>query len=208
MLLGFYVQAAFSRYHRAGTIWGDDLRALCHAFSAQVLTFAPAGSWHEGDHDRIIGHIASLPIVLKMQARGHRNLVELKGLLSQSDIGRIHCARDMARHCLDVLRSYIVTAVEAPEELNTDVEWSSQRFSFLLRRINNLEEAILVSDFLTTVGIAYGFTILLRTMLGIFFVLLPFILAEASGRLNPIPRFLFANIRNLFLVDPFERCFL
>lgn len=179
MLLGFYVNVAFGRYHRAGDAWGDDLRAACHALAAQISTFAPAGTWHEGDVDRLLAHIAAIPVALKMELRHDRNIVELKGLLSQQDIGRMHCATNMAQHCLDVVRSYLTMGAYHDEFLVRPF-LAACKLS-LFGDIMKLEDVIRTCILLRDARISQGFIVMLRSLLLIWFIILPFILAEVTG---------------------------
>lgn len=183
MLLGFYVKAAFSRYNRAGQVWGDDLRAACHSIGAHFSTLAPEGSWHSGDRERIFGHIAALPVALKMELRDERDILELKGLLSQQDIGRIHCADNMATHCLDVLRSYAAMAAHHQDDLAKKFKFAN-RMVVLFADIRKLEGVIRACTQLRDVRLATGFIVMLRALLAIWFVLLPFILAEHTGKFS------------------------
>lgn len=176
-LLGFYANTAFSRYHEAGSVWGDNLRASCHALSAQLLTRFSPGTWHRDDLKRLIAHIASVPIALKMETRGHRNVSELRGLLPLDDIGKMHCAESMTSHCVDVIRSYFYSAADHEDGVHN---WNN-RMAFIKVEITSLERAIRSCLFLKQFEIAPGFMMLLRTLLGIWFLLLPFILAESSG---------------------------
>lgn len=183
MLLGFYVQAAFQRYHIAGEAWGDDLRATCHSLAAQLLSYAPPGACHDGDMNRMIAHIASIPIALKMELRKDRNIGELKGLLSQQDIGRVHCAGNMAQHCLDVVRSYYAVMTNQQDRLQRTFKFTSRTVT-IPPDIRKLEGVIRRCLLIRDVGISHGFKILLRVLLSIWFFLLPFILAESSGKLK------------------------
>lgn len=182
LVLGFYVQAAFKRYSAAGTIWGDHLRSACQALAAQWLTLYTPGMWHEGDVDRVIAHIAAVPIVLKQEMRDERDLRDLKGLLSQEDVGRIQSADNMAAHCIDVIRSYLFVTFALKDKLARPEEsnWAS-RVSYVYLEILELENATRTCRFLKEFRIAPPFVAIVRALLAIWFILLPFGLAESSG---------------------------
>lgn len=185
MLLGFYVNAAFSRYADAGNVWGDDLRAACHTISVQFLMMTPAGSWHEGDQERILAHIAAIPLTLKMELRDERDIRELKGLLSDEDLGKIVAADSMSSHCVDVVRAYYCSGLCRPSHMEDHVgPLTGIRTAFCKYEVTNLEEAVRQCKFLKTFPIAPAFMVLLRTLLGVWLILLPFVLAESDGTLS------------------------
>lgn len=176
------MRQAFGRYLEAGNVWGDDLRAACHTLAMQWLLLSEPGAWHDGDHERVIAHIAAIPIVLKMELRDSRDVRELKGLLSEKDIGRILTAESMSTHCVDVIRAYYWTAVCRPGTLvDRSKIIATCRKSYIKVELRNLEEAIRLCKTLKAFPIAKGFLVLLRTILGIWFILLPFVLSESNG---------------------------
>lgn len=182
VLMGFYVTTAFERYTHAGNVWGDNLRAACHSLAAQWYTMSDPGTWHDGDHDRVLAHIAAIPIALKMELRHERDVRELKGLLSEKDLGRIQAADSMSSHCVDVIRAYYHSGLSRPEHLPDPSKLVTEnRKSFVKNEILHFEDAIRQCKLLKTFPIAPGFLILLRTLLGIWFILVPFVLAEENG---------------------------
>ncbi|CAN8065431.1 unnamed protein product [Agarophyton chilense] len=180
MVLGFFVQAAFVRYISAGGVWGARLRASCHTLAVQFQTLFPEGSIHDGDHRRILSHIAAIPLVLKSELRNSRNIQEVKGLLSHHDISKIQCADSMVSHCVDVLRSYFLVYLHHSDRLRKPVVYGSG-VAFVKMEIIALEKMIRQSKFLRSFDIAPGFLILLNCFMGIWFLILPFALAEYSG---------------------------
>lgn len=186
-MLGFFVKGAFNRYNTAGGIWGDELRSSCHALAAKWSSFVPRGLWHPGDHHRVMRHIAAIPLALKAELRGSRDLRELKGLLSERDLGRLQVSPKMIMYCLDVIRSYFFAAtcrrefLEQPDDVQIET-WNDIRFEFIEWEIFNLEGLVNKGIFLASFRVSSAFIALLRTMLWIWFALLPFALAELEGR--------------------------
>lgn len=180
MLLGFYGQAAFSRYTAAGRVWTHDLRFACSSLAAEFLALFPPGALHEGDHQRVLAHIAALPLVLKHELRYSRDTRELKGLLSHEDMVRIQCANSMSNHCVDVIRSYYAGGTTHKNLFTTKVVVGN-RMSYIKMSVAHLENGIASSRFLRSYEIAPGFLVLLNLLLGTWFLLLPFALAEKSG---------------------------
>eukprot|EP00737_Agarophyton_chilense_P002425 gb/GEZJ01002761.1/.p1 GENE.gb/GEZJ01002761.1/~~gb/GEZJ01002761.1/.p1 ORF type:complete len:1440 (-),score=182.28 gb/GEZJ01002761.1/:2957-7276(-) len=180
MLLGFFVQAAFIRYIAAGSVWGARLRSSCHSIAVQFQTLFSEGTIHDGDVTRVLAHVAAIPLVLKSELRNSRDLREVKGLLSFSDIARIQCADSMVSHCVDVIRSYYLFFMCHKEQISVPVTYGS-RTSFVKYEIIELEKVIRHSKFLRSFEIAPGFLVLLKSFLGLWFLVLPFALAEFSG---------------------------
>lgn len=166
----------------AADVWGDDLRSRCHSLAVQWIDLLPIGTWHDGDHDRVLAYIASLPIALKMDLRGSRDVRELKGLLSQQDIGKIHCAESMAWHCIDVIKSYYISATAHKDsmEIPHNVR-GTKRLSKFTADLLQLELDVTTSQFIRSVKSSRADVLLLRLMLGIWMLFLPFAVAEKSG---------------------------
>lgn len=181
MLLGFFVRAAFVRYLAAGGVWGSRLRSYCHGLAVQFQTLFPEGTFHEGDHRRIIAHLAAIPLVLKSELRNSRDIREVKGLLSYKDLGRLQCADSMVTHCVDVLRSYLYSVTNYSNRLHKPFYYG-RRVSMVKFLLHHMEKMIRESMFLRTFEIAPGFQTLLNTFLGLWFLILPFALAEHSGK--------------------------
>ncbi|PXF41790.1 hypothetical protein BWQ96_08484 [Gracilariopsis chorda] len=180
MLLGFFVRSAFVRYISAGSVWGARLRSSCHALATQFQVLFEEGTFHDGDHRRIIAHVAAIPLVLKAELRNSRDIREIKGLLSFEDVARIQCADSMVSHCVDVLRSYFL-GVQSDNAAKHKPFHFGSRVSFVKYEIIELEKMIRESKFLRSFEIAPGFLILLNTFLGLWFLILPFAIAEHSG---------------------------
>lgn len=181
-LLGFYTNAAFMRYYKAGTVWGDKLRATSHTLASMFLSYTHRGALHEGDHERIVGHLAAIPLVLKSQLRDVHDLREVRGFLSHQDVGRIQCAPNMAMHCVDVLRSYMFKLMCHGATVDKK-GWPGPVSVALFLRVNMeaLEEMVRLSFFLKEFPISFAAMNLLNTLLAIWFIILPFVLAEKSG---------------------------
>lgn len=172
----------------AGNVWGDDLRATCHSLAAQWYLLAAPGTWHKGDHERVLSHLAAIPIALKMELRDKRDIRELKGLLSQQDLGRVLTAESMSSHCLDVIKAYYIAAQCRPEALSDPSELITDYRKSIKYELRNIEIALCRCKFLKAYPIAPSFMVLLRTILGIWFICLPFVLAETTGMSRTIRR--------------------
>ena len=162
-------------------MWTDSLRSSCHALAAQWFTMFEPGTWHKNDNARVIGHIAALPLLVKCELRGGRDLTELKGLLSHEDVGKILDSPVMSSHCLDVIRSYFIAGARHKNRLSKPV-YGGHRLSFVQLEIKRTEATIRSAMFLKKYAIAPGFIVLLNMLIATWFFLLPFVLAETSGK--------------------------
>lgn len=191
-LLGFFASESLNRYNKATKLVNNDLRASCHSLTSLFLSLAPRGFIHSNDHDRIIGHIASIPLVLKAELRNSRDIRDIKGLLSFADVARMQCAESMIMHCIDVIRSYLYKVLRQEANFEGTFSRPKNRLAFIIEEIKSVERLIRSAMFLRTFAIAPGFVNLLKTLLILFFALVPFVYAEVSGWLTIIWLFLMA----------------
>lgn len=178
-LLGFYVNAAYARYLNAGSIWTERLRAACHNMARSFLVSSDYNSVHTKDHDRILGHIIAIPLVMKEQLKNTNDLRSLHKYLSHEDIGRIEVSDDMITHCCEVLRSYHME-INCHNKNYTDL--SPATLSKVLQGpILELENCISELKYLNEFFIPTGFLNLLDVLLLTWFICLPFAIIGNSG---------------------------
>lgn len=180
-VLGFFVRAAFGRYHKAGSVFGDHLRGACHTLTTMFLSYWPPDAMHKGDKERIIGHIATLPFALKADLRHSRDLREARGLLSSSDLARVTYSENMSLHCISVIKQYYYKAMTRKSTIKSSAVKGGFLNVAMLGHMFDLEEAVNTALFLNDISIAPGFVALVNTLLIIFFGTLPFAIAELSG---------------------------
>lgn len=181
VMLGLYLDDAFARYNAAANVWLEGLQNGCHTLVSQFLLLTPRDSIHVGDHDRIVGHIAAIPLLLKREVRDSRDVREVKGLVSLPDLARIECAPSPSEHCLDVLRSYVFSVQCHPEIVKGDWVKPRSRAEFIMQEIKALEQTIRNTKYVTQFQIAPGFMGVLKVFLTLWFVMIPFTIAEYSG---------------------------
>lgn len=163
-------------------VWSNLIPGGCIGLTSTWMTLFESGKWHEGDMERVVGHIAAIPVVLKHSLRCNRDLRDLQGLLSQEDIASIEHAEDMAMHCVDVVRTYYHQSEALANVDDSDKPYSTaNRISFIGPFLNLLVDAIKSARFLHEFQFAKGFAQELNFLLGLWFVLLPLALAEISG---------------------------
>lgn len=134
-LLGFYVTASHNRYISGMQLWASSLRLTLHTLVTQFRNYFPAEGIHKHDHLRIMGHIISLPIVLKQEVKQSRDVRDLTKFLPSQDVLDILNARSMSRHVVNDIRSYFVRIAMRPDTYST-AEWGAIQpgnFSLTLR---------------------------------------------------------------------------
>lgn len=186
ILLGFYINEAFSRYNAAGDIWEHTLRKGCHIISTYALSVLPPNKVHQGDHERYLGHIAVLPLVLKAELRDQRDIRDACGLLSYADIGRIQCAPSMTMHCVDVILSYWSIYLRRNLTSQHLLNQLGPRTGLIRAELQQIESSINRAITMKKFPIAPGFVTVLNMLLVLFTIVLPFILAPISGWLTII----------------------
>lgn len=111
-----------------------------------VMAF-PAGVFHPGDRERILGFLVAFPVALKRELRLETDLRELKSVLPAEDLARIQSAPSMSTYTLHVLSSYLLTAkakaaekklpmtliiVRCPRTIRRHATWSQYKVEILL----------------------------------------------------------------------------
>lgn len=183
-LLGFYVKEASSRYRQAQESW-NTMSHLLRQVARQFIQIFPKGTWHNDDRSRIIAHLVSYPIALKMYVRKERERAQLSGILTADDLEEVLAARSMPGHCLKVVRSYL-TAIESDCDTTffasvTTSPGSSFNRNFVNRILDAIEGKtnciVRILDF----GPSCGYVNHLRTFMYLWFLFIPFSLVEESG---------------------------
>lgn len=176
------MQASFARYDKAGAVWTSTLRQACHNIAAVWMNLFPGRFLNNADRNKIIAHVAAIPVVLKQQLRDSSDLRELKGLFSDRDLAALQYAPNMSLYCIDVIRSYLYK----PTLISNVDDKSGQLENFIWadvigKQLLSLEQALSYSFFVKDFTLSPGFLSVLNVMLGIWFMILPFVLAEVSG---------------------------
>lgn len=178
ILLGFFVREAAAR-HREAAIALDKIAGLIPQTVRQLRQAYHRVKWHEGDRDRIVGHLVAYPIALKMELRGEREAAQLDGVLSDEDVGDVVAADVMHLHCMRVVRAYFSVAEHDERRPVTHAGLDTRYLvmqltdqvdmeAFLLRRIKDFKPA-------------RGYTNHLKIFLGIWLFFLPLALVSSSG---------------------------
>lgn len=185
-LLGLFTTAAFIRHQRAGALWEEDLRRNCHALAATAMAFYRDDAVHIGDKERIVGLIAAMPLLIKAELSNSRDVREVSALLNLEDLAFSSRSNSMVLHCCDRVRAYMIRLITAPDKLLNLDEAAPPRIrsGFIRTPLVNIESAFHEARFLKTFGVSPILKVLLRVLLGMWFILLPFILFQVSGELK------------------------
>lgn len=184
-LLGFFVSRAAARYQEAGALWVRRVRPACHSLVSNLLRFYQEGAVHDGDIQRMIGIVAAIPLAIKAELRGSRDVRDVAGLLSSEDMSAVVCGESMCNHLFDVVRAYFLRIALYPEKLKVkDIATPPRaRTAFIRLPLIDIENALSEARFLTYFDMSPAFRTLLKALLFIWFAILPFLLFETSGAL-------------------------
>lgn len=184
-LLGFLVSTAYARYERAGGLWEGRLRSACHALAANVQIYYRDGSLHVDDKRRLVGLIAAIPLLFRAELRGSRDLREVGSLMTSTDLAQVSCADSMVLHCTAIIRAWLFRIVNFSDQLlHSESSRPTTRTAFVRTPISAIEESLQEAKFLKNFHLSPVFKALTKTLLAIWFMLLPFILFELSGWLT------------------------
>lgn len=183
LLLGLFAGRAFTRYERGGILWERRIRPSCHHLASSLLNFVHEGIVHPMDLRRILGLVAAVPLLLKIELKGRRDLREVAGLLSANDLAEVSSTNDMVFHCLDIIRAFVIRIMSHKTLLQAkEVSHPRERGLFVRTALSSLEEAVQEARLLHSFDVAPLFKILLATLLTIFMGIVPWILFDLSGK--------------------------
>lgn len=109
VLLSLYIREASQRYEGAQIA----VQRACAALKRVVRVVRqgyPRGTWHAGDHDRILAHLVAQPVALKMTLRRERDSSQLLPLLHRTDVDDVLAADVVHLQCTRVVRAYLTAA--------------------------------------------------------------------------------------------------
>lgn len=169
---------------RAGKNLSAALGSTLHVISAYVESSSREASWRSVDFKRVLAHLASIPLVLREELRQSRDLSILKGLLSAEDVGKIECSENMTKYCVDVVRSYYFRALCHPDATqDSPLVSGGLPYYHIGSELANLDTILSECLFVSRFQISPAALILLRLLLGVWFFIIPFVLAEKNGML-------------------------
>lgn len=113
VLIGFFIREASARYRQGQTTISSAGSLICQLLRTIRQAYAP-GAWHDGDIERIAGHLAAIPIVVKMAVRGEKEPELLDHLLHSDDIADVMAGGPPHAHCVRVVRAYLC-AMHSPD---------------------------------------------------------------------------------------------
>lgn len=182
LLLGYFVSTGCDRYEKGIAVWESGMRPYCHTLASCIQTLTEKDLVHVGGKRRLLGLVAAIPLLLKHEMRGNRDMRDVSGLMSKDDLSRAACSESMVTYCADVIRTHL-TRILMQREALVDEETShpGPRAYFFRNALRGLEGAVRDARYLKMFGVAPCFKSLLNSLLFIFLAILPFILFQRSG---------------------------
>lgn len=184
VLLGFFIREAANRYREALLRWGT-ISALLKQVIRQLVQAYPEGTWHPGDHDRMVAHLIAYPIALKMTLREERDGKQLMKVLNTRDVDDIIEAESMHLHCSQVVRAYFCAGEDdadagfKPAAEKTPAGWGPRYF--VIDLVDAIDAQAAGAERIKNFHPAVGYSSHLRNFLYIWLLLLPMSIIQTSG---------------------------
>lgn len=115
LVLGFWLNVAYSRYWRALQLWQSEIRTGIEELAFQFAVMCKPGTWHDRDRERLFSHVVALCYAAKLKLRGSRDTSELNTFLSPQDVAAFDMSDDLFVHATDVVFGYINSVDSAHE---------------------------------------------------------------------------------------------
>lgn len=163
----------------------ERLRPRLTQISRTVRQAFPHGHWHEGDHYRILAHLAAFPLVLKLTLRQERDTTTLEHLLDARDARDILDDLYPPLACVRVIRSYILSA-QSESARPTSVSFSAPvsgkaTMRFLAAAIDDLNSIAETNMRVNEFRASAGYVNHLRIFMYIWCAIVPVNLLPHSG---------------------------
>lgn len=184
VLLGFFIREAANRYREALLYWGT-IGVLLKQVIRQLVQAYPEGTWHPGDHDRIVAHLIAYPIALKMTLRDERDHNQLEKILDTSDIDDILASASMHQRCTRVVRAYFSAGEDdahagfKPAASKTPAGFGPRYF--VIDLVDAIDGQAAGAQRIKTFRPAAGYSSHLRIFLYIWLLFLPMSIVQTSG---------------------------
>lgn len=185
-LLGFLVNRTHARFVTGQKLWKDGITALCRRLTNSVLQSFEPSSFHNGDVDRIVGHLAAIPITLAAELRRTAVPIDmLSNVMGDVDAHRVVASHEPVFYCLDVVRAYFFYAETLAVTTTPSRNGMPTQERFLnMRYLEHLQKAAVEARALVRVGLPFGYSMHVRVFLMAWLAVLPFALVQAAGWLT------------------------
>lgn len=184
LLLGARISQSHLRFAQAQAVWQGQLTNGVGLLANHILqSFAP-GSFHKGDLERIMGHLAAVGIALRSSVRGQegeRSLGELRKVVGERDANAIGTARDPVAKCLDVLHAYVVSAERLDAKTPEKNGLPGEEYFVTLAVVEGMRSNVAECEAIARVRPPFGFQMHLRVLLTIWLFILPIGIVVRTG---------------------------
>lgn len=182
LLLGFRLYDSHWRYVEALRIWQDGIIGNTRLLTNRLFESYPEGTWHEGDLERIAGHVVAFAIMTVGGLREISKREELLHMLGPEDVRRIETADDAGTYCIDVVRGYLIDGDrlrhEGSHPCGSNVHYT------LLYYITMLGDTASECERMIRIAVPYGYVTHLKVFMYVYFLMLPLGLVEKTGWLT------------------------
>lgn len=190
ILLAFFISEASARYQEPLQAW-NKLSHHLQQLVRQLAQVYPPGTWHPGDTDRILAHLAVYPIALKMHLRGEKDSDFLSLFLHEHDVQDVlNSPLGMHIHCMQVVRAYFSAAEDdclssfQPAVSKTPAGNGARYFVMDVMDAVDMKASEMCR--VARYGPAKGYVNHLRIFLTIWLALLPLCIVSTSGWYTPL----------------------
>lgn len=186
LLLGNRLYDSHCRYVRGLKLWQEDITGIIRTAANRIFESYDSKTFHEGDLERIAGHLAAYPICLMGSLRDMEYKEKLLEILSEDDVNDILASVERANHCKDVLWSYIIETEYLRGQRDVKSTPGCIEHWAVGSYLQKLDDAMLECEQMAKIPVPFGYIQHLRIFLGVWLLLLPFGIVETSGWLTTI----------------------
>lgn len=182
LLLGFWMNDAYTRYWKGLQIWQTNIRTSVEELVFQLAIVAKRGLWHQRDRERIFSHLVALPYATKLHLRDSRDVSELEGVLAPQDLAALADADNLPAHCFSVLYAYCnsVDSVHRETLASAKNPFGASRYS-VIYTLFKIENAVLECVETRKIPISPSFTTHLQIFTAFWLALLPLSMVVHDG---------------------------
>lgn len=182
-ILSFRASGAVNRYEACASLL-EDMRRELRSLAVEIVQIFKDGSWHSGDKERVIAHLAQFPLTFRKQLQGELEFDDKEGLLLPDDRERLLRSREPVEHILNLVHSYVLTMDSShPSYISKNLDDAAPGpFSFqLIARVSNLRNLARKAAGVRRFPVSNSYINHQRIFTGVWLALLPLSMAQVTG---------------------------